>query len=60
MLRAIFIILTVVCLSCNESPDKKCEKVIQETETMVIKKDNTLFKKGAKIRFAKLQEVCLD
>ena len=56
MLRITLIVLALVCFSCNNGSDNKPKKVIVEIETLTIEEDDSLFKKGTKVRFGKLQE----
>ena len=56
MLRITLIVLALVCFSCKNGSDNKPKKVIVETETLTIEEDDSLFKKGTKVRFGKLQE----
>ena len=52
MLKNLFIILIIITLyGCDTKPPT----VIVETETLTIEEDDSLFKKGTKIRFGKVE-----
>jgi uncharacterized lipoprotein NlpE involved in copper resistance len=52
MLKNLFIILIIITLyGCDTKP----KKVIVETETLTIEEDDSLFKKGTKVRFGKVE-----
>ena len=52
MLKNLFIILIIITLyGCDTKPPT----VIVETETLTIEEDDSLFKKGTKVRFGKVE-----
>ena len=51
----IFIVLMSAFFACNNGSDNKPKKVIVEIETLTIEEDDSLFKKGTKVRFGKVE-----
>ena len=57
----IYLIFISLVISCTEPTKVNCEHVMgDEVTTLTINENTELFKPGTELRFAKLQEVCVN
>jgi len=55
MLKNIFYVLAIALIFGCQPQKNKPKKVIVEIETLTIEEDDSLFKKGTKVRFGKVE-----